>query len=107
MGRLQGLIESWGRGTLKILNESKRANIPTPIFKYDDSGFYVIFNFEKISINLRILDLIKNNANITISQMAENLNVTDRTIKRVLKDLQDNKQIERIGNNRKGKWKIV
>lgn len=28
-----GLIESWGRGTLKILNEAKKAKIPTPDFQ--------------------------------------------------------------------------
>ena len=30
-----GLIEAWGRGTLKILNECKKANIPVPVFRYD------------------------------------------------------------------------
>ena len=39
--------------------------------------------------------------------MAEELNVTDRTIKRTLKNLQENKIIARVGNNRSGEWKIL
>ena len=36
-----GLIESWGRGTLKILSECRRAGLPEPRYQYDLSGFVV------------------------------------------------------------------
>ncbi len=102
-----GLIESWGRGTIKILNEAKTAKIPIPVFKYDDNGFYVIFNFEEVNVEQRVLELIQINSKTTALKMAEELNVTDRTIKRTLKNLQENKIIARVGNNRSGEWKIL
>ncbi len=38
-----GLIEAWGRGTIKMINECKAARVPVPQFKYDLSGFLVSF----------------------------------------------------------------
>ena len=102
-----GLIESWGRGTIKILNEAKAAKIPAPIFRYDDSGFYVVFNFEKISIEQKVLELIKEDPKITVVRISEALAVNSRTILRTLKVLREHSIIERIGNNRTGEWKIL
>lgn len=42
-----GLIEAWGRGTIKIINECKIAKLPRPIFKYDLSGFILEFHSPK------------------------------------------------------------
>ncbi|MDR2955114.1 MAG: putative DNA binding domain-containing protein [Prevotella sp.] len=36
-----GYIDSWGRGTLKIINVSKEANLPEPVFQETDGGFMV------------------------------------------------------------------
>jgi ATP-dependent DNA helicase RecG len=41
---LAGLIESWGTGINKIINESKKYNNITPTFKYDN-GLWVEFDF--------------------------------------------------------------
>ncbi len=38
-----GYIESWGRGTIKIIRECKQAAIPEPIFSYDSSDISVTF----------------------------------------------------------------
>lgn len=38
-----GYIESWGRGTLKIIRECKQAGIPEPVFSYDSSDISVEF----------------------------------------------------------------
>lgn len=102
-----GLIESWGRGTIKILNEAKAAKMPAPIFRYDDSGFYVVFNFEKISIEQKVLELIKEDPKITVVRISEALAVNSRSILRTLKVLREHSIIERIGNNRTGEWKIL
>lgn len=102
-----GLIESWGRGTIKIINEMRKAQLPTPNFKYDDSGFYIIFSFGKEDLENQILDLISKNTKITIVKMAEILETNDKKIKRTLKELQDKKLLERIGTNRSGEWKLL
>ena len=38
-----GYIESWGRGTIKIIRECKKAGIPEPVFSYDSSDISVEF----------------------------------------------------------------
>lgn len=102
-----GLIESWGRGTIKIINEMRKAQLPAPNFKYNDSGFYIIFSFGKVDLEKQILDLISENTKITVVKLAEILETNDKKIKRTLKELQDKKLLERIGNNRSGEWKIL
>jgi ATP-dependent DNA helicase RecG len=41
-----GLIEAWGRGTLRILSDCKAANAPIPIFQYGFSGLIVEFDLK-------------------------------------------------------------
>jgi ATP-dependent DNA helicase RecG len=62
-----GYIESWGRGTIKIINECKKAGIPEPVFTYDSS---------EISVEFR--------KNIYNEKYLQSLNLNDRQIKAVL-----------------------
>jgi ATP-dependent DNA helicase RecG len=39
-----GYIESWGRGTIKIIERCIEAGLPKPSYKYETSGLWVIFN---------------------------------------------------------------
>lgn len=102
-----GLIESWGRGTIKIFNEAKAAKTPVPIFRYEDNGFYVIFNFVEVSIQQQVLDLIKEDPKITIAEMGNNLNTPVRTMNRILTGLKDEKIIKRSGSKKEGFWEIL
>ena len=102
-----GLIESWGRGTIKIFNEAKAAKIPVPIFRYEDNGFYVIFNFVEVSVQQQVLNLIKEEPKITIAEMGNNLNTPIRTMNRILTGLKDEKIIKRSGSKKEGFWEIL
>ena len=51
-----GLIEAWGRGTIKILNECRQAKIALPVFKYDLSGFVIEVNYNIKDAPIRIRD---------------------------------------------------
>ena len=102
-----GLIESWGRGTIKIFNEAKAAKIPVPIFRYENNGFYVIFNFVEVSSEIQIMELIKQNSTVTINEISQYLHISDSTIKRILKSMQESNLIKRIGSTRTGEWIII
>ena len=54
----------------------------------------------------KILEIIKNNPKITAYDLSKQFNVTDRTIKRDLKVLKDEKIIEYIGSAKNGYWKV-
>ncbi len=62
-----GYIESWGRGTLKMIRECELAGLPKPIYFYDMSGFFVEFR--------------KDNYN---EQYLKSLDLSDRQVKAVL-----------------------
>jgi ATP-dependent DNA helicase RecG len=62
-----GYIEYWGRGTIKIINECKKAGIPEPVFTYDSSD---------ISVEFR--------KNIYNEKYLQSLNLNDRQVKAVL-----------------------
>ncbi len=114
-----GLIEAWGRGTIKILNDCKNAKIAMPIFKYDLSGFLVIFSFiqKTPKINVKdnlinaaeelILTYISNNNKITIPELIKKTNTSRSTIERYIKKLKRNGKIVRIGSDKSGYWKSL
>lgn len=41
--QISGYIEAWGRGTIKIIEKCKEAGLPTPLYYYESSGFWVEF----------------------------------------------------------------
>ncbi|MHB8090525.1 MAG: ATP-binding protein [Syntrophales bacterium] len=38
-----GMIEAWGRGTTKIVDECRKAGLPEPEFREEFGGFSVFF----------------------------------------------------------------
>ena len=62
-----GLIETWGRGTIKITNECKKAKMPEPEFKEEFGGFSVYFykdiyseeKLRKMGLNDRQIKAVK------------------------------------------------
>lgn len=114
-----GLIEAWGRGTLKILRECQNAGLPTPIFSYDPSGFRVEFQkrsekrsekkSEKRSEKRseKILELMKANRLITIAELSESLAIATRNIEKYIAKLKEDKRIERVGADKGGYWEVL
>lgn len=56
---------------------------------------------------LALLKIIAGNPSITQVQLAEKMGVTDRTIKRKMKLLQEKGLIQREGGKRNGKWIVL
>ena len=64
---------------------------------------------EKMNTELRhnsILNIIKENGNISAIEISKILNVTARTIERDLKELKEENKIEYVGSRKSGKWII-
>ena len=113
-----GLIEAWGRGTIKIIEDCKAYGIPAPAFSDAFSGLMVTFKkskkktSEKTSGKMsektseKILILIKENKNITIAELAKKVGVTNRSIERNIQKLKKEKILQRIGSARGGYWKV-
>jgi ATP-dependent DNA helicase RecG len=114
-----GQIESWGRGTLKMMDDARKGEYPLPEFADFEDGMLVkfdkkIFNKEQqisdiseIKYADEVLKLIRENLQITNKEMATRLSMSDRNIRRILTELVDAKIIDRIGSKRSGIWLII
>lgn len=63
-------------------------------------------NSKKTVRMLGIIEMIKKDENISVTEMAESLGVTTRTIKRDIDYLKEMKVVKREGTAKSGKWII-
>ena len=118
-----GFIEAWGRGIAKIINGFTSVGLTAPVFEATMGGILLTIergvkdskvSGEKSNVvetvvenEGHIVELIKNKRSITAKEIAENLTVSERTVQRYLKALQDNKTIKRIGSAKGGHWEVI
>ncbi|WP_268909565.1 HTH domain-containing protein [Lagierella massiliensis] len=55
----------------------------------------------------QIIRIMENNPEITASDLSNKFDLTERTIKRDLKKLSDDKLIEYVGSAKNGYWKVI
>ncbi len=110
-----GYIESWGRGTLKMIRECELAGLPKPIYFYDMSGFFVEFRKDNynavyltgLGLNERQVDALlffKFKGEIVTSEYLKRYNITDRTARRDLKELAEKGLLIREGENKSSRY---
>ncbi len=109
-----GLIESWGRGTLKVINACKQAGLPEPQFELIGGGFQVTLYknlydetyLAKRGLNprqIRAVLFLKANRKISNKDYQQINNVSKATATRDLKELvEEFRLIEKIGNRGAG-----
>ncbi|MCE5346035.1 MAG: putative DNA binding domain-containing protein [Bacteroidales bacterium] len=101
-----GYIESWGRGTLKMIKVCIDAGLPKPLYYYDMSGFFVEFRknifSEKYLKSLGLSDrqekaiiFIKEKGKISNSEYQDLNNVSKATATRDLSELVEKYEILR------------
>lgn len=54
-----------------------------------------------------VLEFLKQYPETTQKNIMENLNISKRTLERIISLLKENGSIKRVGNNRSGYWKIL
>ena len=94
-----GLIEAWGRGTIKIINECRKAGLPEPIIESSSGGISVTvrkpretgekeYNYEGLNTRqIKAVEFVKKNGKIKNSEYQIINNISQRTATRELKDL--------------------
>lgn len=113
-----GYIESWGRGTIKIINECKKAGIPEPVFTYDSSDISVEFrkdiynekHLQSLNLNERQVKAVlylKTKGRLTNKEYQEINNTTDRTALRDLETLVDLNIIKRLGEKKGAYYELA
>ncbi len=72
-----GLIEAWGRGTVKIINECKNAGLPEPIIENVFGGIQVTL-FKNRLDKTKLIELGLNDRQIkAIEYLKENIKITN------------------------------
>jgi fido (protein-threonine AMPylation protein)/ribosomal protein S25 len=59
------------------------------------------------TVNDTVFSLVKQNKNITATEISERLNISLSTVKRNIKDLKEQGIIKRTGSDKTGYWKII
>ena len=62
---------------------------------------------ENDTVNDTVFSLIKQNKNITGTEISKQLNMSLSTVKRKIKDLKEKGIVERIGSDKTGYWKMI
>jgi ATP-dependent DNA helicase RecG len=112
-----GLIETWGRGTIKIIEECKNAGLPEPKFEVLNGGIAVTFfknilSKEKLiekGLNERQLiaiEYLKNNDFLTNSIYQDICKTSERTASRDLEQLTNKKILIKIGEKKGTIYKL-
>ena len=102
------IVACYGKDSIKI--ERNRIIVTIPLNKINSSGFEVVQN-KMPTIKSKnqevILDLLRDNPNITINQIIFHTGLSESGVKKNLKSLKEKGHIERIGDNKKGYWKVI
>ncbi|MGC9366962.1 MAG: RNA-binding domain-containing protein [bacterium] len=105
-----GYIEAWGRGTLKIIKECLKRNLPKPNYFYDFSGFIVEFYRYTVSGLLtkglkeslaKIIIYVQDKGAITNTEVQKLCNVSKRSVSMYLSELEGDYLIKK-GTTGKG-----
>jgi len=113
-----GLIESWGRGTIKIVDNCLQQGLPEPDFVEEYGVMKVIFykdkwneeNLKKMGLNerqIKAVMYVKENNKITNKIYQEICKIKKRQTTDDLKELEDKGIFERIGTTGKGTYYIL
>jgi ATP-dependent DNA helicase RecG len=110
-----GLIEAWGRGTLKIIHECKKAGLPEPAIELMSGGivvtiyknFYALEVLKTYDLNSRQLEALlhwQDKGFITTSLYKEYFEIKDRTALRDLTHLVEIKLLIKNGDKKSTKY---
>ena len=107
-----GIIEKYGSGIKRVLESTRSYGLKDPSFEEIQDGFRVTFfkttqkTTQKTSTKDQILDILRENQNLTRSEMAQLLGKSQNTIKDHLAALKSENRVERIGSDRDGYWRV-
>jgi ATP-dependent DNA helicase RecG len=108
-----GFIESWGRGTLKIVENCVAQGLPEPDFVAENGVMSVFFykdkwteeNLEKLGLNgrqVKAVMYVKKKGKITNTEYQESFDVSKRTATNDLEELAQKGLFEKIGTHGRG-----
>ncbi|MEM1124075.1 MAG: ATP-binding protein [Bacteroidota bacterium] len=106
-----GLIEAWGRGTIKIIEDCKAYGLPSPTFSSEFSGLMVTFynatSKSSVKSSVKIMELMAQNNTISLKEIANHLGLTARAVEKQVAALKKENKLKRGGAARGGYWRVL
>jgi len=113
-----GLIDSWGSGTIRIIETCKQANLPEPELIEQEGGFSVTLfknsltaeQLAKLGLNdrqLKAVEYVKEKGKITNKEYQELNDTTDRTALRDIETLITLGVLRRLGEKKGAYYELV
>lgn len=123
-----GFIENWGQGIQKICDECEKIGAELP--EYELIGTTLRIHFKALesaligqpkvpnrqsakadgtiddTLALKIIEIIRNNPDITLNQLSVDAEAARRTVARHMNTLKEAGRIKRVGGKRYGHWEI-
>jgi len=122
--------EKMGTGFERIKKFCEKENAPVPKIEFNDNYFYVAFKqsheYLKLAAEIEekhvpenvpenvpekrgdsIISIMKENSRITIAELAKQLDVTEKTIKRDIEKLKKEGKLKRVGPDKGGYWTLL
>ncbi len=118
----RGLIETWGRGTLKIARLMREAGLEPPTVSLRAGAVVVTFRLPEETTGkmigktpgkmigktpAAILDLLTADPTLSVPQLAVRLKKSEVTIHRAIRTLRESGRLVRIGPDKGGSWKVL
>lgn len=111
------IVSTYGRGAFEFRENSIVVTIPFKMFddnkgnKVDDGIGSSLFDSDAIkslsSVRRKIISEMRNNPNITKTQLISALQISDTALDKNIRFLKNNNFIRRIGSKRNGYWEIL
>jgi len=103
----RGLIETWGRGTLKIASLMQDAGLPVPVLHENTGCVLMTFKLPEQHVGVNegantLVELIKQRPGMRVPALAESMNISPKNLDRWLKQLREAGLIEFIGSSKTG-----
>ncbi|HEX9736568.1 MAG TPA: ATP-binding protein [Thermoanaerobaculia bacterium] len=131
-----GMIEAWGRGIERIMDACREAGTPEPGVRYEATGLWVVFPFlpehqaagdltpevagetpveasvrasvkASVKTSVRILELLEENPEMTLAQVASAVGRSTRAIELAASKLVKAGRLRYVGPQRGGHWKVL
>ncbi len=118
----RGIIETWGRGTLKIARLMREQGLEPPVMAVRERAVVVTFGLparvktpvktgtrEKTreKTDAAVLRLLRENPELSMAELADNLNKVPSTIERAIRKLRESGRLQRIGPDKGGHWQVI
>ena len=101
------MVEQLGSGVPRILRAYSKNS-----FIFGDSFTRMIFSIStnlksSVKSSVKIFNLIKENKNITIPEIAQKIKLSTRAVEKQIAKLKEQNKLKRVGPDKGGYWKIM